>query len=313
MPKSTTVKHAADYIAPLYMNGLQGRMLRVPGPKTKNRDILFVYGNRSSLERWWGVIEDLSQYGTVTAPDLPGFGGMQSFYKIGQKPTIDAYADYLAAFVKMRYKRKRITIAGMSFGFVIVTRMLQRYPDLAKRVDMLVSVAGFTHHDDFTFTPGRHRFYYYGAKFFSWRLPAFLYKHILLSPSLLRLGYARTHNAKHKFVGLDRADQKRMMEFEIQLWQSNDPRTQMATTAQFLRLDNCNKRVDLPVWHVSPEADNYFDKHMIEQHMNVIFNGYKQVESKLVNHAPTMIGSKEEARPLFPTVLRRVLARSPGK
>ncbi len=94
---------ASDYIVRLNMNGMQGRMLKMPAPTSTSRSFLFIYGHHSSLERWWGVIQDLSQYGAVTMPDLPGFGGMDSFYKIGEKPTIDNYADYVAAFIKMEY------------------------------------------------------------------------------------------------------------------------------------------------------------------------------------------------------------------
>lgn len=126
-------KNIVDYIQPLNMNGLQGRVLQMPAPKNKNREILFIYGHHSSLERWWGLVQNFNRYGAVTMPDLPGFGGMDSFYKIGEKPTIDNLADYLASFIKMRYKRRRFTIIGMSLGFVIATRMLQRYPDLAKK------------------------------------------------------------------------------------------------------------------------------------------------------------------------------------
>ena len=122
------------------MNGLQGRMLHLPAPKGRNREILLVYGHHSSLERWWGLAQVLNRYGAVTMPDLPGFGGMDSLYKIDKKPTIDNLADYLAAFVKMRYKRRRVTIIGMSFGFVVVTRMLQRFPELVKKVDVLTSL-----------------------------------------------------------------------------------------------------------------------------------------------------------------------------
>src|SRR5687767_2102595 len=123
------VQDPADYIVPLNMNGLRGRMLRVPTPKNKNREILAIYGHHALIERWWGLIQNLNEFGGVTMPDLPGFGGMDSFNKIDQKPTIDNYADYLAAFIKMRYKRQRITILGISFGFVVATRMLQRYPE----------------------------------------------------------------------------------------------------------------------------------------------------------------------------------------
>ena len=149
-------QNPADYIVPLNMNGLQGRMLHLPAPKGKNREILLIYGHHSSLERWWGLAQVLNRYGAVTMPDLPGFGGMESFYKIGKKPSIDNLADYLAAFVKLRYKRRRVTIVGMSFGFVIATRMLQRFPDLVKKVDLMISIVGFAHRDDFIFSKTRY-------------------------------------------------------------------------------------------------------------------------------------------------------------
>lgn len=114
-----------DYIVPLNINKLEGRMMYVPPDGDNNRNILLVYGHHAMLERWWSFVENLNDFGSVTMPDLPGFGGMDSFYKIGKKPTIDAYADYLAAFIKLRFKRKRITIVAISYGFVITTRMLQ--------------------------------------------------------------------------------------------------------------------------------------------------------------------------------------------
>src|SRR4030095_591910 len=154
MPKKKA-QDVAEFIAPLYMNGLRGRMLRMPPPKNKKREILFVYGHHSSLERWWGVVQVLNRYGGVTMPDLPGFGGMESLYKIGEKPDMDTMADYLAAFVKWRYKNRRVTIIGLSYGFTVVTHMLQRYPDLVKKVDLLISVVGFVHHEDFIFSKSR--------------------------------------------------------------------------------------------------------------------------------------------------------------
>src|SRR5690606_29130786 len=121
----------------------------LPAPARKNRQILLVYGHHASLERMFGLAEELNKYGSITMPDLPGFGGMESFYKIGEKPTLDNLADYLASFIKLRYKRRRVSILAMSFGFLVVTRMLQRYPELVKKVDVLVSIVGFCHHQDF--------------------------------------------------------------------------------------------------------------------------------------------------------------------
>lgn len=301
----------ADFIVPMDINGLQGRMLRMPAPKGKKREILFVYGHHSSLERWWGLIQDLNQYGAITVPDIPGFGGMESMYKIGRKPDIDTLADYLATFVKLRYKRKKVTIAGLSFGFVVVTRMLQRYPDLVKKVDFVVSVVGFAHQDDFTFSKSRYWMYRSLGTVFSYRIPAIFFRNLALNPTVLRLAYHRTHNAQQKFKGMTKEQARATMDFEIHLWHCNDVRTWCYTTTQFLTLDNCKVRVDLPVWHISVDADRYFDNHRVEQHLNVIYSDVKVAKAETDNHAPAVIANVEEIAPLIPTAIRRALARQP--
>jgi pimeloyl-ACP methyl ester carboxylesterase len=148
-----------DFIVPLNINGLDGRMLRLPSSTRRRREILLIYGHHAVLERWWGLAQNLNQYGNVTMPDLPGFGGMESFYKVGVRPNIDSFADYLATFIKLRYKGKRLTIYAISYGFVVVTRMLQRYPELSKKVDMLVCFAGFMHKDDLLYGTKKKKFY----------------------------------------------------------------------------------------------------------------------------------------------------------
>lgn len=301
---------ASDYIMPLNMNHLQGRMLRVPALKTKKREMLFIYGHHSSLERWWGLVQVLADYGTVTVPDLPGFGGMESFYKIGEKPTLDSYADYLAAFVKLRYNRKRLTIIGMSFGFLVATRMLQRYPELAKRVDILISIVGFTHKDDFKFSRRRAVVYRSLAWVLSRRPMAIVFRALCLQPILIRTMYSKTPNAKHKFANLDHETHKEMTEFEIHLWHANDVRTHWSTTYDMLTVDNCHKQVALPVWHVAVKSDQYFDAYRIEQHMKVIFTDFTQVVSRQEAHAPSVIADAQAAAPLMPAKIRKLLAKA---
>lgn len=281
----------------------------MPPPKGKKREVLFIYGHHSSLERWWGVIQDLNRYGGVTVPDLPGFGGMDSFYKIGEKPTVDALADYLASFIKLRYKRKRLTIAGLSFGFVVVTRMLQRYPDLVKKVDLLISVVGFAHHDDFIFPRSRYLFYRWGAALFSGRLSSSFFHSVCLQPWIIRAAYAHTHNARKKFEDVPQEEINQIMDFEIYLWRCNDARTYMKTTVEFLTLDNCRAQVDLPVWHISVDADRYFSNHLVEQHMRIIFSDFHSARAKLNNHAPSIIADKKTAAPLFPKKIRQLLRK----
>lgn len=304
----------ADYIEPLNINGLQGRMLHLPAPKTGAPEILFVYGHHSSLERWWGVVKFLNRYAAVTMPDLPGFGGMDSFYKIGKDGSIDNLADYLAAFMKLRYKRKKVIVVGMSLGFVITTRMLQRCPELTKRIEMLVSFAGFAHADDFTFSRLRKAFYLNGSRLFSHRLPALFFRYVALHPRVLRAVYGKTHNAREKFEGVVDEELEELIRFEIGLWHNNEVRTYMKTTAEFLRLDNCTKKIDLPVHHIGVMGDRYFDNDIVEQHFRVIFNDYHLLEMlDLANHAPSVIADERAASVFVPPKLRRTLQRHANK
>ncbi len=299
----------ADYITPLYMNGLHGRVLQMPMPKRRKREILFVYGHHASLERQFGLIELLSKYGAVTMPDLPGFGGMESFYKLGEKPTLDNLADYLAAFVKLKYKRKRVTIVAMSFGFAVVTRMLQRCPDLVKKVDLLISLVGFVHHEDFRIK--RHNFLMlrYTAVLVSRRLPALFMRYAVLNKYVITATYRILAGRHTKLKDADKEEQKRRIAFEIGLWQNNDVRTWADTGITMFTLDLCTKQVDLPVYHVLVDNDRYFDNRLVEQHMNVVFNKVTLIKSIMPDHAPTVVASEAEAAPFVPPRLRRLLAQ----
>lgn len=303
------VKDIADQIVPLYMNGLQGRMLRMPAPKGKNREILFIYGMHASIERHAGLAQALNRYGAVTLPDLPGYGGMEPFYKIGEKPSFDNLADYLAAFVKMRYKRKKVTILAMSQGFAIATRMLQRCPELTKRVELLVSVVGFVHHEEFVFSRRNYWMFRIGASIFSNRLPALGAKHIALRPSLIRGTYNLVADRHAKMRDADEAERKRRIDFEIKLWQINDIRTYMDTAVSMLKLNLCDKQVDLPVYHIAVKEDRYFDNHIVEQHLGVIYSKVTIIRAQYNQHGPTVIATEREASGLVPAQLKRLLRK----
>ncbi len=296
----------SEYITPITVNGLHGRLLFMPNTKHK-QNILLLYGHHSSLERMTGVVEDLHQYGSVTMPDWPGFGGMDSFYKIGMKPTFDDMADYLATIIKLRFKNRKITVLAMSYAFVVVTRMLQKYPHLAKNINILISVVGFCHKDDFKFSKSRYRSYKYAAQFFSYKLPALFFRNVVLSPAMLRVGYGKTHNAKNKFKNLSTEQAKQAMDFEIHLWRSNDLRTHMFTTVDFLTVDNCTKQVKLPVHHISVDTDQYFDNFVVEQHMRIIFTDFIKHKAHLDSHAPSIIADKQAASGLLPLTVRKLL------
>jgi len=304
-----TDQRPEDFIVPLDINGMQGRLLHMPAPpKYKNRNILIAYGHHSSLERWWGLAQNFNTYGAVDMPDLPGFGGMDSLFSIGKKPDLDNMADYLASFVKWRYKRKKVVIVGFSFGFLVATRMLQRYPELTQKVEILVSAVGFARYDDLVFSRRRMFYYRWGTRFFSARVPAWLFRYAFLNTYMLKKFYAGTKTAKDKFTGADNELIEKLMAMEIILWHSNDVRTHMYTNYQMFVVDNCQKQIDLPLWHVTANFDQYFDAHRVEQHLRVIFNEVNIMPVGAGKHAPSVIADKKEAGAFIPPKLRRMLA-----
>ena len=306
----TTHRSPIDYIVPLDINGLEGRMLYAPSThKTKKREILLVYGHHAMLERWWGLVENLTEYGNVTMPDLPGFGGMDSFSKLGRRPDIDSYADYLAAFVKMRYKRKRITIVGISFGFVIITRMLQKYPELTKKVDLLISIVGFMHKEDFVYSPRQRKLFVVVTRLFATRPVALFIRYACLNKYVLTSLYVRLPNSKRRMIEVTEEEFASTMDFEVKLWQANNVRTHWLTTCEFLQLDNCGKKIDLPIHHVISEQDHYFNNHVVEQHMQIVFNDYHQYIARSKAHTPSVLADKKAMRVLLPPELRRVLSK----
>lgn len=297
-------------IASLHINGMNGRMLRLAAQKgVKNREILLLYGHHSSLERMAGIAEVLNEYGAVTMPDLPGFGGMDSFYKIGEKPNIDSFADYLAAFMKLQYKRRRVTIICMSFSVPLVVKTLQKYPELGKKVDGFISISGFVRHDDFIFT----RFERIGLRVLSFvgarKVPAALMKAICLNKPVLKLAYGSVQGRHNKMKDAKNKDElKRRIEFEANLWRINDVRTRMSTIGMMLGIDVCGSKVNVPAYHVTATTDRYFDHQIVEQHMRIIFDDLEIIPSEMANHAPTIIATAKEAAPYIPKKLRKILA-----
>lgn len=292
------------------MNGLEGRMLAMPARGKRKREILLLYGQHASIERMYSLAQEFSRYGNVTIPDFPGFGGMQPFYKIGETPDIDTMADYLAAFVKLRYSRKRLSIIGVSYGFIVATRMLQRYPELARKVDLVVSVVGLVHHEDFKFKPEHLRLMRATTRLFSYRVPSLILKYLFLRSPLIRLSYKLVADKHAKLKDADAKERKRRVDFEIILWKINDIRTYMHTINGMLFIDLCNKSVRLPVYHVSVDGDQYFDNYRVEQHMRIIYQDFKVFKAVLGAHMPTIVATSAEVAPLIPAGLRRLLSKA---
>ncbi|MBW3569023.1 alpha/beta hydrolase [Candidatus Parcubacteria bacterium] len=296
-------------ISTIYINGLRGRMLRLSAKdKNKKRELLLIYGHHASLERMEGIAQNLSQYSNVTLPDLPGFGGMASLYKINKKPTIDNYADYLASFIKLKFKRKRLSIMSMSFSFLIVTRMLQKYPELSDKIDFVISAVGFVHYQDFRLPRPQIFGLRLLASFCQYRLTAAVFRHTLLNSKVISAIYksvAHRHSKMHDAKSSKELEKR--IRAEIKLWHINDVRTRMFTISEMFKVNLCDEKIDLPVYHISVENDRYFDNHTVEQHMRVIYKEFIDMPTTLPAHMPTIVATKEEVEPFIPQKLRELL------
>lgn len=301
-----------DYIEDIELNGLSGRMVNAIARNAKAREIniLFVHGHHSSLERLSGVTDLLMDYGNFCLPDMPGFGGMDHLYSINEKPSVDNLADYMAAFVKLHYgSRKKIILVGYSFGFLIVTRMLQKYPELQKRCVSVVALAGLLHQDDLKFTKKRRMFYFVSSKIVGSRIGSWVTREIFLRKWFLSSFYTRSHNAKDKFKGLDSANKKRMVDFEINLWRINHIPTWCYTSREMLRSDLVTGVTPLPVslYSVIVDSDRYFESNVVEQHMRIAYNKVKTYKATADQHGGSMVETAEDAMPFFPKAIRKYL------
>ncbi len=282
------------FIVPLLMNGLQGRMLYIPPPKNKKRELLLVYGQHASLEHWWPLALELNRYSAVTMPDLPGFGGMQSLSRLHTKPTLDSLADYLSAFVKLRYKNKRLSIVCIGFGQVLVTRMLQRYPDLAKKVNVVVGFGGIARFDDLKLGRIKRIINRLSLRLAATRLVSGMIKLFYLQPWILRKRFSR--------MAPEAAAE------EVALWRTNDLRTHYLTTLELVKLDNCQQQINRPLWYVSTPASKKVENHRLIQHLGVIYSDVFEIRSRIRNDAVGTVSYGRNKAQLLPAKLRRALA-----
>jgi pimeloyl-ACP methyl ester carboxylesterase len=239
---------------------------------------------------------------------LPGFGGMQSFYKIGKQPTIDNYADYLAAFIKMRYKRRRLVIIGISFGFVVATRMLQRYPELVSKVDFVVSVAGFMHRDDFAIGPAKRRMLGVAARLLAVRPLAWIVRYTALALPATYNAYAKIPASTTCLLAMEPFAEHRKPEAEKNLWQLNDLSTHCRVMAACMKVDNCRSTVALPVWYLYPRQGGCIDEAIAKQHMLIAYQACHILPIKAASVHSKVPAGEYGSEFALPAGLRKALA-----
>jgi pimeloyl-ACP methyl ester carboxylesterase len=296
-------------VAALYIHGLRGRMAEWHGQPAAQQKILLVAGIHTSLERMDSTGQFLSDYGHVTMFDLPGIGGMDSFYRIGLQPSLDNYADYLYTAIKSVKLDKRIKIVAMSFGFLVVTRMLQRHPDSKRWIAGIVSFVGFGQASDFKSSRLRQVLYTAVAAPLSTSLGAKLARLLAFNPVSLsvmfRIFMLFNPKYKHALAG----DWRKSLRMEHELWRSNDARTRFYLYWLFQRFSLVKgaTQIDMALHNMSTPIDQYLDHNRVRDTLSSLYSEVSSSSANLDVHAPSIMGDVQEMRRVFSTESKRLL------
>lgn len=292
----------SQFIKPIDYSGLTGRLLHLPAPKNKTKVIVALSGQHASHERMWAIAQLLNEYGEVYLPDMPGFGGMTSFYKIGKKPTLDNYADYLYTFLRSHKLTKDIWFFANSFGSQVMTRMLQKYPQTRDWVHTPIAFVGFAAGTNFAVSK-RYKAWLYALIYpASTRLGAFLINAIVFNPISLKIMLFFFSRAKAKMQSDDENLKQDMVRMEAYLWTTNDHRTHAATAITMFRDDlrrYSHEKIPHTIHNIMTESDQYFDNKRVKNTFLELYDGYQAYELDLPVHAPSLIADKEQVRAML--------------
>src|SRR5687768_1110283 len=104
----------------------------------KDIPLLLIHGYPFDHTMWYSTIASLGSKAKVIAPDLPGFGRVSVLRDA--KPSMEAYADYLAKQVQ-DYKFERVAVAGMSMGGYVALAFAEKYPQRLACLGMISTQA----------------------------------------------------------------------------------------------------------------------------------------------------------------------------
>lgn len=101
----------------------------------KDLPLVLVHGYPFDHTMWFSTIASLGSQARVLCPDLPGFGKEPVLAK---KPSMDAYADWLAELAR-REGFSQVVIAGMSMGGYTALAFAERHPGMTAGLGLISS------------------------------------------------------------------------------------------------------------------------------------------------------------------------------
>lgn len=306
-------EHHDVIITPLEINNLHGRSGFMPSSrKNARKRIVLVYGLHSSIERMQGTVQFLSDYGDVYVFDLPGIGGMDSFYSIGREPTLDNYADYLYTALRSRHLDSNVTIVAMSFGFIVATRMLQKYPLTQQWFETILSFVGFGRVQDFREYKRRQRNYLPLTRLLSTKTGSKIIKIGLFNRVSLAIMFRvlALFNPKYKHA-MDN-DPIASFAMERKLWQTNDTRTRFYLYTILFTFDltsHSGQKIAVPLHDLTTPTDQYFDADKVSNTLKTLYERVSTSSANMPLHAPSIMGDADEIADIFSVQSKKVLGK----
>ncbi len=302
IPKSP-VSIPSKNIKKIHYSGLSGRIAHFPAEmKGAKKTFVIVAGQHSSHERMMAFIGFLAEYGEVYAIDMPGFGGMNSFRKIGKEVSLDNYAEYLYTVLKTQKLTKNISIFSVSIGGEFVTRMFQKYPDSQKWVDAMLGFVTFGAKKDFHLKP-------------LVKIPVSIIVRLVLNPVgraflwllffnplSLRVVLTVFSKFKKKMRSDDPDIKKKMVQMEYYHWRINDLYT-WAKTIKIMFTKDLRKysrnMISVPLHNILTKDDQYVDAKEVNKTLRDLYENYSLHYLKLDVHMPSLMADKSEVINVF--------------
>ncbi|MCW1908532.1 MAG: alpha/beta hydrolase [Candidatus Saccharibacteria bacterium] len=301
-----------DRILPYTYLGLQGRYGMWSSKNSSDKRVfVIVYGQHASLERLEPLVTIFRTYGDVYVVDNPGFGGMDPAYSIGKYPDLHFQAGHVHNFIDNYLpKDKQLTIIGISYGFQIVTQLLEDFPDLQTRTEDVVNMVGCLSYRDLDMP-------------LSYKIPLI---YLLAFPGRTWLGsnifklvarrrviiavYMLTKPIQVKLRGVSRQQAIAYASEQASLWIDNDPRTHGAAAWDFVaRNDVSQLKLDVDAIHLSVPGDHIINSQRVKKGMEAVFNKVSSFDIALDNHAPLDLDA-DDIEAIIPEGLARILKKS---
>ncbi|MCE7936696.1 hypothetical protein DYH10_02825 [Candidatus Saccharibacteria bacterium CPR2] len=269
---------------------------------SKKKKYLIVYGHHSNIERIYSLAVYLNKYGSVTAVDLPGHAGISMKW---QNPNFNNYADYLKKCITGLYQEKdSVNIVTMSYGFIIVTTMLQICPDLQQRISKVISLGSFTSDKQLNFSPLRKNVFrilcwLFSRNTISWLIEKLIIKNNKRLRQIIEFSMRRSPKTK----GAGKSEFNKIVDMEMNLWSQSDFKTHYKTTLKMLKFSLPNKKISTSLVNLYSENDQYIVPKKSISAIDTIYQNAVHLPVGLSSHAPSLVASSKEIDDFMPDEL----------